>query len=105
MEIGKAYRVKKYEHRFNPEMLQKVESAHSTIMLSQLSARMKVGQMGREGQAGQGGWAHGTAGPSPVAATDTAGLALGAVDVGSLLTHSSNCCSAAFERMLLNTFG
>ncbi|GLC35730.1 Coiled-coil domain-containing protein 13 [Pleodorina starrii] len=40
-EIGKAYRVKKYEHRFNPEMLQKVESAHSSIMLSQLSARMK----------------------------------------------------------------
>ncbi|GIL72791.1 hypothetical protein Vretimale_4438 [Volvox reticuliferus] len=40
-EVGKAYRVKKYEHRFNPEMLQKVESAHSSIMLSQLNARMK----------------------------------------------------------------
>ncbi len=41
-EINKAYRVKKYEHRFNSDMLQKVESAHSTIMLSQLSARRKV---------------------------------------------------------------
>ncbi|KXZ56605.1 hypothetical protein GPECTOR_1g544 [Gonium pectorale] len=40
-EISRAYRVKKYEFRFNKEMLDKVEQAHSTIMLSQFNARLK----------------------------------------------------------------
>ncbi len=41
-EINRAYAKKKYEYRHETPNLQKVEQAHSQLMLSALSRRMKV---------------------------------------------------------------
>jgi curved DNA-binding protein CbpA len=41
-EINRAYAKKKYEYRHDTANLQKVEQAHSSLMLSAFSRRVKV---------------------------------------------------------------
>ena len=41
--INRAYRVKRYEARGNEPLLAEIEAAHSKLMFSSLSARLKVG--------------------------------------------------------------
>lgn len=41
-EINRAYTRKKYENRGNTAMTQKIEAAHSQLMLSAFTNRMKV---------------------------------------------------------------
>lgn len=40
--INRAYRQKKYDARNDPEASQRIEAAHSSLMMSALTARMKV---------------------------------------------------------------
>jgi hypothetical protein len=41
--ISRAYRQKKWDYKADAEGLQRIEAAHSSLMMAALQARMKVG--------------------------------------------------------------
>ena len=61
--INRAYRLKRFEARGNEELTAQIEAAHSQLMFSSLSARLKVGRSEPRGRAAPGSTAPGSANP------------------------------------------